>query len=281
MLNITFLSLSVSSLFSISPLYTINRNSQRKISVISNSRFQRSISNIIYANTEFHSTTIHKNVFMLTLNTPLVFLNGEQDFCINKKCCLNKNYDFKVNETISGQNTTANDFNTDFKDKNSYFEENCGDLKITNCQFLSCYSTKSCGGGIRVEQYCEVILHNCIFDNCHSNKNGRAAAIAKEIKLKNEIVGNVLVNDDPIHTKTERLDIQYTCFQGCYTDGAINKIQKELSKVNKKIEEEETTRENDISKIQGKLEEESRRKNDISKVQNNLEKEKSFPLIIK
>lgn len=30
------------------------------------------------------------------------------------------------------------------------------------------------------------------------------------------------MNDDPIQEKTQRLDIQYTCFSDCYTDNQYN-----------------------------------------------------------
>lgn len=213
MQNITFLSLSIYSLLSSSPFYAINRNSYKKFSFIANSYIHHSISSIIYSNTEFHSTKIHKNVYNQMLNTPLVFENEELGFCMSvEKCCVGNDYNFTVGSIISNQNITEDSF-PNYGNKNSFFVGDCGDLKITQCQFLSCYSTNSPGGGIRVEQECEVILHNCIFDECYANKHGGAGAIAKKI---DQSILNTDSYGDVNHDLTEKLDIQYTCFQNCY-----------------------------------------------------------------
>lgn len=213
MLNVTFLSLSVSSLFSLSPLYTVNCNNQRKLLFVSNSFFSRSISYIIYSNTEYHSTTIHKNMFKMTLNTPLVFINEQQGYCHSgEQCCVNNNYNFTPNEIISNINITKDDFG-DLEDKNSFFIAVCGNITITQCQFLSCYSVTNCGGGIRIEQYCEVILHNCIFDNCYAKWHGGAGIITNHIYFNYNTDGSF---KDVYHEPTKKLDIQYTCFQSCY-----------------------------------------------------------------
>lgn len=220
MQNITLLSLHLAYLLSTSPLCTINNKYSKQISLITKSFFSRSLSHIIYASTPYHSTTINGNSFIKTLDTPLFFVSDGQnnyDFCPKgSKCCVSKYYNFTKGKIIENVNITESDF-PGFDNKNSFFEYDCGDLKITKCNFIKCYTKGDNGGGIKIEQDCIVILHNCIFDRCHSKKNGGAGAIAKIIKFKHKIINNVL-NDDPDHDMTKRLDIQYTCFQGCYTD---------------------------------------------------------------
>ena len=55
------------------------------------------------------------------------------------------------------------------------------------------------------------ILHKCIFDRCHSALNGGEGAIAQEIKFTDD------TNKDPCHEEAKKINIQYTCFHGCYT----------------------------------------------------------------
>ena len=72
-MNISLISLNILTLNSVSPFYTINRNSQKVESSLFNSQFTHSITSIIYSSTNFHSTTVDNCKFMQIINTPLVF----------------------------------------------------------------------------------------------------------------------------------------------------------------------------------------------------------------
>lgn len=214
-MNISLVSLHILSLHSISPFYTISINNHRRISSLFNSQFSYSFTSIIYSTTNYHSTTINNNKFMKTLSTPLVFISDSlyEGKCADK-CCISKDYYFRPDEIIRDINITDKSFPDGYKNLNAYFvDDECGDIKITNCQFIKCFTTEDNGGGIYISEDCLVILHRCIFDRCHSKKNGGAGAIAKQLKFKDD------KTSDPEHEETKRLDIQYTCFQGCYTDG--------------------------------------------------------------
>lgn len=222
MQNISLLFLSISSFFSVSPFYTINRNDYRRKSLISNSYFSHSFTNIVYSTAKRHSTKVDGNVFKFTLNTPLVFANEQKISGVcdyGSVCCVSTTYDFQPGKTIENVTVTKDSFPDKFGNRNTYFEINeCGDIIITNCTFLQCYTNADHGGGIYVHELCQVILHKCIFDGCNSKKNGGAGAIAEEIVIieHKDDKGNV-VYEELAHKKAKRLDIQYTCFQNCYT----------------------------------------------------------------
>ena len=184
MQNITLLALYMSTFFSPSPLLMINQNNHKKNLLISNSRFSYLISNVIYSTTSYHSTAITKNTFSNFLDTPLNFANNEVKNWEGKcregsQCCMSKDYDFQIGKTIENVNVTAKSFPDSFIYNNSYFNDGCGDIYISKCNFIQCYTTLDNGGGIIIQQNCTVILHNCIFDHCRSKKNGVAGAIAK------------------------------------------------------------------------------------------------------
>lgn len=225
--NISILSLHVLYHFSTAPFYLITHNERPTVSFIYNSRFSRYFSNIVYSNTQRHSTMINKNSFSHMLDTPLIF---SQDYCPdNSKCCIGSNNPFTNGQFIKDLTITNESFPSNYLDKNAFFEGGCGNLTITNCQFLYCYTSsksnpKHSGGGIRVEQDCEVILHSCIFDNCHSFKHGGAASITQKFVV-NEYTDESINKkrlEDPAHIFTNKLDIQYTCFESCYSEEGNN-----------------------------------------------------------
>lgn len=225
MLNFTCFSLSIFSLYSMSPLYMINTNSYRKFSLISNSLFKKSFTSIIFANTNRHSTYINNNIFFNIMNTPLIFINNDEEYsgyCSNnKKCCVAYDYNFIKGHEIKDKTLQPDKFPGDKENKNAIFFDNCGNLRITICNFKNCYTNDDFGGGLLVKQNCQVILHQTIFDTCHSKKHGAAGAIAEDLIVE-EYVYNKDENDkrphDPNHTCTIKIDIQYSCFQNCYTE---------------------------------------------------------------
>lgn len=215
MANITLFSLMVSSFFSFSPFHTIENNNNRKLTILENSHFSRFYSSVVFSNTNFHSTIINNNVFSLTLSTPLVFVDNEETKTIfqcvpNAKCCMSDKYAYTKGENIANINVTADDFNVEGWDsKRPFFQlTDCGNLTITKCNFLGCYTNEDYGGGILVEAYLTVILHNSIFDSCNSNIHGAGGAIGKKHGFN--------VDNDPVFEYAQKLDIQYTCFSNCY-----------------------------------------------------------------
>lgn len=209
--NISLTSLTLLSFFSMSPLYTINRKNFKSFSLISKSHFSHSYSHIIYSGTNFFSAEINNNAFTLTLSTPLVFIDSVEYYdgvCRNdQKCCVSKNYDFKPGQTIENLNLTPNDF-PDWNHKRPHFErKQCGDLKITKCNFQGCFTETNEGGGIIVSAYLALILHHCTFDDCRSNLHGAGGAIGTTFGF---------VDENPDFGNTKKLDIQYTCFSNCY-----------------------------------------------------------------
>ena len=129
---------------------------------------------------------------MQMMSTPLVFIsNSSYEGKCAAKCCISKDYYFRPNEIIQGINITDKSFPEGYHNPNAYFvDDQCGDIKITNCQFIQCFITNDNGGGIYISEDCIVILHRCIFDRCHSDKNGGAGAIAKKLILKNDLTSD-------------------------------------------------------------------------------------------
>lgn len=207
-MNISFAYLQILNHFSINPFYTVTQKECPSISIIYNSHFTKTISRILFVNTPHHSTTIKKNTFKHILDSPLVF---SQEICtVGTGCCLSTDYDFQKNNWIRGQTITNTSFPSSFANKNSFFMGDCGDLTITECIFYCCYTSIDYGGGLLVEQYCVVILHNCIFDQCHSRRHGCGAVITKLFVVD--------ANNEPHNELSKRSDIQYTCFSGCYSN---------------------------------------------------------------
>ncbi|KAK8882979.1 hypothetical protein M9Y10_045626 [Tritrichomonas musculus] len=212
MQNITLVSLSLLSFFSVAPFYTINNNNHIKSSFLLNSHFSHILSHVVYANTEHHSTTIMKNNFIHTLNTPLVFTSElYSGLCVtDSKCCVKQDYDFQPGTTVQNQTINGSDFKSNVLDHRPFFEsDSCGDLKISQCNFLNCYTSNYFGGGISVSADLEVILHNCVFDSCTSQRHGAGGAIGKELAVDEE-------KHEPGLEDAKKLDIQYTCFSNNY-----------------------------------------------------------------
>lgn len=212
--NITLLSLNIISLYSMSPLYTINSNSYYKTTYLCNSKFMRFYSNVLYSNTEFQSSIVKNNAFIQTFNTPLVFTDGDtyEGVCLadGSKCCFSTTYNFQKNTAIKGQTVSQENFPNNWAGKHPIFVNDlCGPIQISECTFKNCGSTSDFGGGLLVEANLEVILHHCVFDSCYSKRHGAGGAIGKRMSYDEKY-------NEPGLEDAKRLDIQYTCFQDNY-----------------------------------------------------------------
>lgn len=229
-MNYTILSLNVISMFSISPLYTVQKNyhSPLKTAFI-NSHFSRSFSSVFYSNTNRHQTVFHNDIFSHIINSA-IFIKSETN---------EKNMDcffvypsedessftfFKAGDLIHDIKVKPEHYQKNLDDKNNdnfrpYFRKNnekksiCGDIKITNCVFNGCHADSFSGGSLHIEQEGSVLIHSTIFSNSHTNKKfGGACVICSSIDENNLVDFNA--------GKLQRLDIQYCCFQEC--SGADN-----------------------------------------------------------
>lgn len=89
----------------------------------------------------------------------------------------------------------------------TFFEQNgytCGDIIIAGCLFQDCFSNDQRGGGIHIEQYCSVIIHETIFESCYTNYSGGAAISI----CKKHVSGS-------LYEQSKDTNIQYCCFQNC------------------------------------------------------------------
>lgn len=89
----------------------------------------------------------------------------------------------------------------------TFFEQKgytCGDIIIAGCLFQDCFSYDQRGGGIHIEQYCSVIIHETIFESCFTNYSGGAAISI----CKKHVSGNT-------YEQSKDINIQYCCFQNC------------------------------------------------------------------
>ncbi|KAK8871801.1 hypothetical protein M9Y10_007543 [Tritrichomonas musculus] len=97
----------------------------------------------------------------------------------------------------------------------------CGDLLIAGCNFKGLHSWKfgqhSGGGALYVEQKCTVLLHECIFDDCHADNHGGALFIVEKFNGGN-VDTDAAFNDDEI----PKLTTEFCCFQDCYIYGESN-----------------------------------------------------------
>lgn len=205
MLNTTILSLNVLSLMSASPFYTLYHTHQGMLrSTFTNSHFSRSFTSVIVSYTYKHHTHLHNNVFSHTLNSAIMFTNDES---VTGQCTLIENEDFIKGSQIKDKNIYGDRF-TDAFDR-PIFNNECGDIIITHCEFHNCHSDKE-GGSLHIQQDCTVLIHNTIFSNSSSGSYfGGAAYIVKKKKTED---GKV----DFIDEKLSQVDIQYCCFQDCY-----------------------------------------------------------------
>ena len=91
-------------------------------------------------------------------------------------------YAYTKNENIENQNVTANDFNVDnWENHHPFFEsEDCGNLRITKCNFLGCMTTEDYGGGIKIDAYLTVIIPFLI--PAKPNIMGQVELLAKVLK---------------------------------------------------------------------------------------------------
>lgn len=128
MTNISLLSLSLISLHSLSPLYTINSRKTKPFYSLFNSHFSQFFSSIIFSNTEYHSTIVDNNAFIKFLNTPLIF---DSEYCQSgSQCCLSKDFDFIYGGMMEDQYITQNSFPSSFGNKHSFFNSGCGNKPV-------------------------------------------------------------------------------------------------------------------------------------------------------
>lgn len=213
MQNLTLISLYSISLLDSSPLYSLLTNTYRKFSFLYNSYFSHSFANIIFTTTEYHTTSIKNSIFSKFISTPLVFSKDlSSDECReDSHCCVSKDFEFEPNKTIRHFVITNENFPKIYTNKNVFFENNCGDIDIYNCRFLSCSSTYTSRGGIRIEQLCKSEIISCILYGCISLFNGGAIAFSEEIRIINSYQDHI-----PNHIKSIKIDLNYSCFYNCF-----------------------------------------------------------------
>lgn len=205
MINSSIISLCALSLMSTSPFYTLYKTHQGRLSTsFFNSRFSHSFNNVIVSYTKYQQSKIHKCVFSYTLNSAIMFTNEGQ-------CLLFENEEYIKNEQIKNQHIYADNYTQEGNSRPS-FNNDCGNITITECEFHNCHSSQE-GGSLYIHQDCFVIIHETIFD--HSSTNGRyggAAYIVKECKT-----GDTW--SDFKDVMLPQADIRYCCFQDCYPTG--------------------------------------------------------------
>ena len=207
MFNITILSLTALSQVSSSPFYTIHHSHQGMFrSTFVNSHFSKSFTSIFVSYTYKHQTTFHNSVFSHTLDSAIMFTIAE-----TAKCMLFENEDYVPGSKIENKIIYGDNF-TDGFDRPT-FNNNCGNIIITGCEFHNCHS-KNEGGSLHIQQECTVLIHNTIFAN--SSTESRYGGAAYIVKQKLTPDNSFDFSDGQI----SQADIQYCCFQDCYGDNS-------------------------------------------------------------
>ena len=154
------------------------------------------------------------------METPVVFKAENENIAScpkgSEKCCFidTENGNLERGQEIKNVTISSDSFADDITDKHSIFNGDCGNIIITICQFINCSTSSDFGGGLLIEQDCHVVIHHTIFDSCVTEKHGAGAAIAKKLSVG---VDGDQHPTDPKHEYALKIDIQYTCFQNCYT----------------------------------------------------------------
>lgn len=200
MMNLTYMSLQIMSMTTMSPFYVISHHySAATRTTFCNSYFNHFFSNVVISYTNHHETVIRKTIFSNSLSTPLIF------------------------ETLSEGQTTYDhttihpDNFTDPNDKHLVFNTNIGNIDIRFCSFINLSSTSKSGGSLLVQQDCTVLIHSSTFSGSKTSQN-RGGAIAV-VKSFNE-TEDALIKDEQISL----LNVQYCCFSGCYPNGEEDKL---------------------------------------------------------
>lgn len=222
MLNITLLSLACLSYTSHSPFYSINRLNHMKTSTyFQKSLFSRFFSTVIYSNSNNHNTIIRNTVFDHISRSAVVFIDGDySDTCYfdNQNLFTKPDSNRLVFKNIQ---TSYDKYNSGWIVRRPFFfsdpnrnNAGCGDITIAGCTFSECYSTgndHNGGGGILIEQDCKVIIHETIFNACHTDHLVGGAAYICKVRGTHDKNGGTFKDQ-----QTKEADIQYCCFQHCY-----------------------------------------------------------------
>lgn len=169
---------------SLSPMYQINNFYQRASNLlILNSLFSRSFTSIIYSYLNMPDIKIQNTIFR-SIQRSALFLQSEESLSSYRSHCyfsdkilfskpLKGPLVFK-NAVVHGKDFPSSWVNH----RPTFFEQKgytCGDIIIAGCLFQDCFSYDQRGGGIHIEQYCSVIIHETIFESCFTNYSGGAA----------------------------------------------------------------------------------------------------------
>lgn len=117
---------------STSPFYTLYKTHQGRLS------------------TKYQQSKIHKCVFSYTLNSAIMFANEGQ-------CLLFENEEYSKNEQIKNQHIYANNYTQEGNSRPS-FNNDCGNITITECEFHNCHSSQE-GGSLYIYQDGFAIIH--------------------------------------------------------------------------------------------------------------------------
>lgn len=194
-MNITLLSLSLTSYFSNSPFYTIQKHYENRATVsIINSYVSFSYSNFLFSNSAIYQTFIKQNTLSFFLKTPLLFIETDQ----TEKPTVYKNQIF------------TNRF--------QYLSNN--KIIIASGTFKEC-RTEDNGAGLLISQNCEVLVHGVVFQKCQTDQNGGGMYISAGMNEPTETSFNTNFNDN----KISKAEIQYCCFSHCLAFRNDNNIK--------------------------------------------------------
>ena len=212
-LNFSILNIYMTAINSLSPMYQINNFYQRASNLlIINSLFSRSFTSIIYSYLNMPDIKIQNTIFR-SIQRSALFLQSEESLSSYRSHCY---FSDKIlfSKPLKGPLVFKNAvvYGTDFPSswvnrRPTFFEQKgytCGDIIIAGCLFQDCFSYDQRGGGIHIEQYCSVIIHETIFESCFTNYSGGAAISI----CKKHVSGNT-------YEQSKDTNIQYCCFQNC------------------------------------------------------------------
>ena len=209
MLNISLLSLNILLLTSSSPFYSMaNSNQYLRQSFFHKSSFSNFFNPIIYSSNNKYHLTIDNTKFSFILNSAIKLSQGCSDYFWGT----DHKYTQKPYKNV---NVSIDDVGKDDNrgDKRAYIfcdnDDTLGDVIIIACIFTDCIAADNKGGALSIEQNSEVHINETIFIRCSTAKKGGALYIVKR------------TDDNNYDSCNEELlikcDLQYNCFQDCFT----------------------------------------------------------------
>lgn len=214
-MNITLTSLTMHSMITSSPLYSITRFNHNSRLLLNHLYFSNFISNFIYSNHQNHQLLIQNSKFHFSLNS-VVHLTATEPDC--RSVLWKKDLHF-TGKPIKNINITYDDYKylgDSISDYRSYIlcnnSETLGDVIIAGCAFIGCKAGYANGGAISIEQNSNVMIHDSLFIACSTVRNGGALFICRTPLNTETDKGGDLEN-----FRIPKLDVQYCCFQDCYT----------------------------------------------------------------